>query len=82
MKYIVTFEFNQLNEFNVNPNEVILVIEGDYKAMISIQLFNYPGIGIDFCKIYDYESVVEEFKNKFKMKEYTLEDLEKLRRRK
>jgi hypothetical protein len=80
MKYIATFGSNQLNQFNVNSMNVMLVLEGNYED-IRTQLFNFPGIGANFCTTYNYEAVVEEFKNKFKMKEYTLEDLEKLRRR-
>jgi hypothetical protein len=79
-KYIATFGFNQLNQFNVNPNEVILVLEGNNYKDMKTQLINYPGIGTNFCTTYDYEAIIDELMNEFGMKEYTLEDLEKLRR--
>ena len=79
MKFIITFGSSQLNEFNVKPNDVALIIEAENENEARNQVCNFKGIGERFCTSYAYEKHIDEFVNKYNMKEYTLEDLEKLR---
>ncbi len=76
-KYIFTFGSRHLKEFNVNPMEVMLIVEAENEGSARDKVFNFPGIGEYFCTSYRY-SRKHEF-NKFNMVEYTLEDLEKER---
>lgn len=79
MKYLVTFGSDHLKAFNVNPLKVGLVIEGDSEfGARDKYLINNSDIGRAFCTTYPY-SKFEEFKEKYGMKEYTLEELEKYR---
>ena len=78
-KYIFTFGSSQLNEFFVNPNNVALIVEAESGNLARDIVFNYPGIGSRFCTSYHYDEYIDDFKNIYDMKEYTLSDLEKLR---
>lgn len=79
MKLLVTFGSGHLKEFVIgNPNTVLLVVEGKDWADCRNNVFNFKGIGEMFCTTYDY-SEKDEFITKWNMKEYTLEDLERLR---
>lgn len=79
MKYVFTFGSSQLDEFFVNPNNVALMIEAESGNLARDIVFNYPGIGSRFCTSYLYDEYIDDFKNIYDMKEYTLSDLEKLR---
>lgn len=79
MKYIITFGSSQLDEFFVNPNSVALVIEAENEMEARKIVFDYPSIGERFCTSYPYDGFIDEFTNKYGMKEHSLEDLEKLR---
>lgn len=80
MKLLVTFGSGQLRDFLIgNPNEVLLVVEGKNWEDCRKKVFNFPGIGDKFCTSYDY-SERDEFINKWDMREYTLKDLEKVRK--
>lgn len=80
MKLLVTFGSGHLKEFVVgNPNEVLLVVEGKDFSDCRKKVFDFPGIGEYFCTSYDY-SEKDDFINKYDMREYTLEDLNKVRR--
>lgn len=73
-KYIFNFGRVHLPAFNVDPQEVALVAETEDEARDII--FNTPEIGFNFCMSYPYtEKRMSEFKNKWNMKEYTLEEL-------
>lgn len=74
-KYIITFGSGQLLGFQVNPLKVALIIEADNENSARQKVFNFYGIGSKFCTSYPY-SKIEEFKTKFNMREYTLDDLE------
>ena len=78
-KYIFTFGSSQLNEFFVNPNNVALIVEAESGNLARDIVFNYPGIGSRFCTSYPYDEYIDEFINEYSMKEFTLDDLEKLR---
>ena len=78
-KFIITFGSSQLDEFYVRPNDVALIIEAKNENEARTKVFNLKGIGERFCTSYPYEKYIDEFVNKYNMKEYTLEDLEKLR---
>jgi hypothetical protein len=78
-KFIITFGSGQLDEFSVAPTSVSLVVESETENGAREKVFNTQGIGGRFCTSYPYEDFAEEFKVKYNMKEYTLEDLEKLR---
>ena len=78
-KYIMTFGSGQLPEVShkVRPLKVMLVIEADseYEARdIAFKSF----VGKKFCTSYPY-SKAGEFKDKYNMEEYSLEELEGLR---
>lgn len=79
MKTVITFGSGQLTEFFVRPTNVMLVIEAENVIEARQKAFDFPGIGERFCTSYNYEEVKDEFKNKYGMKEYTLEELESLR---
>ena len=78
-KFIITFGSSQLDEFYVRPNDVALIIEAENENEARNQVCNFKGIAERFCTSYQYEKYIDEFVNKYNMKEYTLEDLEKLR---
>ena len=79
MKFIITFGSSQLDEFYVRPNDVALIIEAENENEARNQVCNFKGIGERFCTSYPYEKYIDEFVNKYNMKEYTFEDLENLR---
>ena len=73
-KYIITFGSGQLQMFNGNSMDVMLVIEADSEAFAR-DMVRRTEIGNNFCTSYPYtDEVVEEF-IAYGMKEYTLEDL-------
>ena len=79
MKFIITFGSGQLTEFYVRPTNVMLVIEAENVESARNKVFNFPGIGERFCTSYNYDEYANEFKEKYGMSEYTLEDLENKR---
>ncbi len=79
-KYVITFGSGQLYDFNVIPNDVMLVIEADNMNEAREKVFDFDGIGGNFCTSYNYDEFVEEFKYEYGMIEYSLSDLNKLRR--
>lgn len=80
MKLLFTFGSGQLRDFMVgNPNDVLLVVEGKDWEDCRKQVFSFKGIEDKFCTSYDY-SERDEFLNKWDMREYTLTDLDKVRR--
>jgi hypothetical protein len=78
-KYVITFGSGQLTEFFVRPTNVMLVIEAEDENSARQKAFDFPGIGSRFCTSYNYEEVKDEFKSKYGMKEFSLEDLESKR---
>lgn len=78
-KYIITFGSGQLTEFFVRPTNVALVIEALNENEARKLAFDFDGIRTKFCTSYPYDDVIEEFTTKYGMKEYSLDDLEKLR---
>ena len=78
-KFIITFGSSQLDEFYVRPNDVALIIEAKNENEARTKVFNFKGIAERFCTSYQYEKYIDEFVKRYNMKEYTLEDLEKLR---
>lgn len=79
MKTVITFGSGQLTEFFVRPTNVMLVIEAENENEARNVAFAFDGIGERFCTSYNYDEVKVEFRKEYGMKEYTLEDLEKLR---
>jgi hypothetical protein len=79
MKYIITFGGGQLPEFMVNPLKVMLVIEAPTEHEARQLVMNTEPIFDKWCTSYDYEAKAEEFQRRFKMQEYTLEELLALR---
>lgn len=77
-KFIATFGSNQLKEFDVRAMNVMLIIEGKNENEARKPLFEEPFNG-KFSFSYPYEKA-EEFKKTYGMKEYTMEQLLKLRR--
>lgn len=80
MKFIITFGSGQLAEFNVTPNDVSLVIEADNEMEARIKASEIGGVGNRFCSSYPYETASEKFKKEYGMTEYTIEQLEELRK--
>ena len=78
-KYIFTFGSSQLNEFFVNPTIVALIVQAENENIARNEVFQFSGIGERFCTSYPYDEYIDEFINDYGMKEFTLEDLEKLR---
>ena len=78
-KYIFTFGSGQLTEFNVRPNDVALIIEANNENEARSIVFDYDGIGDKFCTSYPY-SYIDQFKNEYNMKEYSLDELESRRK--
>lgn len=80
MKYIFTFGSNHLKDFSVRAMDVMLVVEGETVSDARSKVFQFDGIGKYFCTSYPYtEKIVEKFYN-YGMKEFSLIDLESLRR--
>lgn len=80
MKYIITFGNGQLWAFYVRPTTVSLVIEADSEEEARVKAMSVEGIGQRFCSSYPYETASDKFKKDYGMKEYTLKQLEDLRR--
>jgi hypothetical protein len=78
-KFIITFGSSQLDDFNVRPNSVALIIEAINENEARDQVFNFKGIGERFCTSYPYDKYIDEFINEYNMEEYSLQDLENLR---
>lgn len=76
-KTIVTFGSGQLKELSgkIRPNDVALIIDKPEPEARTIVMDSF--IGKSFCTTYPY-SKMDEFKEKYNMKEYTLEELESL----
>jgi hypothetical protein len=74
-KFIITFGSGQLPNFNVRPNDVILVIEANTENDARQVVVDNPHIGIRFSFSYPYEGNAERFKNKFRMFELTMDEL-------
>ena len=74
----MTFGSNQLQNFNVNASNIMLVIEAENEAEARKPLFGEPFNGA-FCTSYAY-SCASDFKKRFNMKEIGLEALLALKR--
>ena len=72
-KFFITFGSGQLEEFNVNPQHTMLVIEAEDENSARSQVFNSK-IGAKFCTSYPY-SKAEFFKENYAMVETTLKEL-------
>jgi hypothetical protein len=79
MKTIITFGQNHLPGVMIRPMSVMLIIEADTEREARDQVMN-SFIGKAFCTSYPYEPYAKEFTEKHGMVQYTLEDIEKLRR--
>lgn len=73
-KIVVTFGTGQLQGFNVIPNDVALIVEGDDEFKAREKVFQSE-IGDNFCTSYLYEDYIDDFIFKYNMTEYTLEEL-------
>ena len=80
MKYIITFGSGQLSSFNVTPNDVSLVIDAESEVEARIKASQIEGVGNRFCSSYTYSAASEKFKKEYGMTEYTIEQLEELRK--
>lgn len=80
MKYIITFGSGQLPSFNVVPNDVSLVIDAESEVEARIKASQIEGVGNRFCSSYPYSTASEKFKKEYGMTEYTIEQLEELRK--
>lgn len=80
MKYIITFGSGQLSSFNVTPNDVSLVIDAESEVEARIKASQIEGVGNRFCSSYPYNTASEKFKEEYGMTEYTIEQLEELRK--
>ena len=74
MKTIITFGSSQLEWLDVYSQEVALVIEADNEMEARSIVFKSE-IGNKYSTSYPYEDKIDEFKAKYGMKEYTLEEL-------
>ncbi len=81
MKIFVTFGSSGLPELShlLNPMKVMLVVSGESECEARGKVFN-SFVGRDFCTSYIYNEYAAEFKEKHGAKEYTLEELEALRK--
>ena len=77
-KFFITFGSGQLEEFNINPQHTMLVIEAKDENSARSQVFNSK-IGAKFCTSYLY-SKAEFFKEHYAMIEITLKELLKRER--
>lgn len=75
-KYIITFGSGQLQSIKdkVNPQKVMLIIEDTDERLARMKVFD-SFIGINFSTSYPYNEFYKKFKEKYGMKEYTLEKL-------
>lgn len=76
-KYIITFGYGQLRKFNVRPNDVALIVEGNDMYEARQQVFDCDYIQDKFCTSYPYTEM-KDFRDNG-MKEYTLDELMKLK---
>jgi len=75
-KTIITFGSEHLKDFDINNgNDIMLVMEEPEKHARDIVMTS--PIGIYFCNSYPYEKYAQEFKDRFKMKEITFDNLMK-----
>jgi len=75
-KYIFTFGSNQLKGLGISPMSLMLVIEAPTEHDARQRVFE-SFIGNKFAFSYDYDKM-QEFKDKYGMREISLEELEKL----
>ena len=75
-KYIFTFGSKHLEwlHYKLNPMNVALVVEAENEN-VARQIVFKSKIGEYFFTSYPYDEFVEEFKSRFGMKEYSLEEL-------
>ena len=78
-KFVFTFGSGQLLDFYVRPTTVALVVDAENENEARTKVFKFEGIGSKFFTSYEYEDVIDEFKNLYGMEEFTLSDLEKCR---
>lgn len=72
-KYIITFGGSQLQEFDVRPMDVMLVLEADTEEearQVAREEFNNR-----YSSSYQYEKFVHQFKKDYNMVEFTLNEL-------
>lgn len=73
-KYFVTFGTGQLENFAVNAGTVMVVVEADSESEARARFFEEPFNG-RFSSSYNYDQLADDFKNRYHMVEYTLEEL-------
>ena len=77
-KYLFTFGSAHLKDFEVNPQEVLLVVEGEHEHEARAKVFGFKGIEDKFCTSYPgYHE--KKKKKRYNMVEFSLEQLENLR---
>ena len=76
-KWFFTFGSEQLEwmrEQGINPMSVMLVVEAKSEREARNMVFSSK-IGPNFCTLYLYAIHADEFKDKYRMDEYTLEEI-------
>ena len=76
-KWFFTFGSENLQwmrEQGINPMSVMLVVEAENEQEARSMVFGSK-IGPYFCTSYPYEKFADEFKEKYRMDEYTLEEI-------
>jgi len=78
-KFIFTFGSSQLSTIShiLNPLMVMIVIESESEAEARSEIFS-SFIGPYFGTCYPYEPYAQEFKEKYNMREYYLDDIIKM----
>ncbi len=79
VKIFVTFGSSALPELRglVSPMNVMLVVNGESHNEARQKVFD-SFIGARFFTSYPYEMYADEFKEKYGMREYTIEELESM----
>lgn len=78
-KFIFTFSNHNLVGFDVEQNKVALIVEAEYESYARNMIHSVEDIGKGYCLSYSYEDNMEDFKTRFGLKEYTLDELLKLK---
>lgn len=73
-KFIITFGHGQLKGYDVDPLSVALVIPASSAQEAREKVF-LSAIGTGFCTHYPYNAYIEKFVHKYKMVEWSLDDL-------
>lgn len=74
-KWIIIFYNGQLENFDVNPDDIMVIVESESEHLAADKVLDIEGMKTSFCTAYPYDRYVELLTNQYHRTEITLEDL-------